>query len=973
MATSSTSKPSSKLSKSTSPNPNSSNSSSSSSKNQSNSFLSSHLAMVELKSRILAALAKLSDRDTYQIAVEDLEKIIRTLPADGVPMMLNALIHDPSLPSLSPQDPPGSKHSSFLITRRESLRLLAVLCAVHTEAASAHLPKIIAHIARRIKDSASDTSVREACRDSIGSFAELYLRPLVLAANVPEDGNSGGGGSSPVVTLFVKPLFEAMGEQNKAVQGGAAMCLAKVVESAGGVGVEGEEEGRATVSGALFQRLCPRICKLLSSQSFLAKGPLLSVVSSLAQVGAISPQGMQQVLQTIRECLENSDWATRKAAADTLCMLASHSSHLLGDGTSATIAALEACRFDKVKPVRDSMMEALQLWKKITGKGEDGTSDAKGINPASTDHEEKAGHRRFNPSKKSESLKTSSPGSSPSESDSISKGKGTNIPEKAAVLLKKKAPSLTDKELNPDFFQKLEKRNSDDLPVEVVVPRKSLQSSHSQYEQGSESTHSNSMGTSNSAGAVVQESDNPDRHNNANYQNAEKRPGAYDKIQDLDDLAQDKWTEPRGFRLKETKVRSFDADDRMEIQGDRSPGHLNASQPDSHTEGSFMTNKANWSAIQRQLAQLERQQTSLMNMLQDFMGGSHDSMVTLENRVRGLERVVEEMARDLTMSSGKRGGSMILGFDKSPGRSSGKYNGLHDYTSSKFSRGGEGRLPFSERFFSSDSIVSGIRGRGSPWRSESDAWDSYGSTRNGLNSRRGFSAVPMDGRVPRIEHDIDQVSSRRAWDKGPGPFRLGEGPSARSVWQASKDEATLEAIRGAGEENGTSKTAPRVPVPELDAEALTDDNPGPDKGPLWASWTRAMDSLHVGDVDSAYAEILSTNDDLLLVKLMDKSGPVFDQLCSEIATEVFQAIGQFILEESLFDIGLSWLQQFSDLVAENGADFLSIPLEWKREILLNLHEASALEPPEDWEGATPEQLMMHLALSWGLNLQQLIK
>jgi hypothetical protein len=57
---------------------------------------------------------------------------------------------------------------------------------------------------------------------------------------------------------------------------------------------------------------------------------------------------MQQTLQSVLDCLENSDWATRKAAADTLCVLATHSGHLIGDGTAPTIAALEACRFDKV-------------------------------------------------------------------------------------------------------------------------------------------------------------------------------------------------------------------------------------------------------------------------------------------------------------------------------------------------------------------------------------------------------------------------------------------------------------------------------------------------------------------------------------------------------------------------------------------------------------------------------------------------
>nr|XP_009417228.1 PREDICTED: microtubule-associated protein SPIRAL2-like [Musa acuminata subsp. malaccensis] len=970
MATSSISRPSSKLSKSPSRSHNPSNSSSSS-KSQSSSSLSSHLAMVELKSRVLSALSKLSDRDTHQIAVDDLEKIIRTLPADGVPMLLHALIHDPSMPSPSPQDPPGSKNPSFLVGRRESLRLLALLCASHTDAASAHLPRIMAHIVRRLKDPASDSSVRDACRDAAGSLAALYLRPSLAAAAAHVDG-AGSGGPSPVVALFVKPLFEAMGEQNKAVQGGAAMCLAKVVESAGGGGVGGggqREEGRVMTTGVVFQKLCPRICKLLGGQSFLAKGALLSVISSLAQVGAISPQSMQQVLQTIRECLENSDWATRKAAADTLCVLASHSSHVLGDGATATITALEACRFDKVKPVRDSMMEALQLWKKIRG---DGTlADTKDSRSSDlTDNEEKEDHKRFNPSKKLESLKISSAGFSSGESDSVSKENGTNMLEKATVLLMKKAPSLTDKELNPEFFQKLEKRSLDDFPVEVVLPRRCLQSSHSQCEEGSEVTCNDSTGTSNCDGAALQESDDTHGYNTANYRNEDKRPGPYKKVQDLDNFARDKWTEQRGSKAKESKAKVLNVEDTTEVcQKDPSPGRTNVPRSDANTDGPFMSNRANWTAIQRQLAQLERQQASLMNMLQDFIGGSHDSMVTLENRVRGLERVVEEMAHDLAMSSGRRVGNMMLGFDKSPGRSSSKYNGLHDYSSSKFGRVGE-------RFHLSDGLVTGVRGRDSPWRSESEAWDSYGyvASRNGvMNTRRGFGAVPVDGRLHKTEHDTDQVSGRRAWNKGPGPFRLGEGPSARSVWQASKDEATLEAIRVAGEDNGTSRNAARVAVPELDAEALTDDNPGPDKGPLWASWTRAMDSLHVGDIDSAYEEILSTGDDLLLVKLMDKSGPVFDQLSGEIASEVLHAVGQFILEQSLFDIALNWLQQLSDLVVENGADFLRVPLEWKREILLNLHEASALELPEDWEGAAPDQLMMHLASAWGLNLQQLVK
>lgn len=84
-----------------------------------------------------------------------------------------------------------------------------------------------------------------------------------------------------MVALFVKPLFEAMAEQNKGAQAGAAVCLAKVVECAFG---EGGSDERCNAVGFAFQKLVPRICKLLGGQSFLSKASLLLVVSSLSQV-----------------------------------------------------------------------------------------------------------------------------------------------------------------------------------------------------------------------------------------------------------------------------------------------------------------------------------------------------------------------------------------------------------------------------------------------------------------------------------------------------------------------------------------------------------------------------------------------------------------------------------------------------------------------------------------------------------------
>ncbi|XP_022879963.1 microtubule-associated protein TORTIFOLIA1-like [Olea europaea var. sylvestris] len=868
----------------------------------SSSSLSSHLAMVELKQKIINSLSKLSDRDTHQIAVEDLEKIINSLSNDGVPMLLNCLY--------------DAGNDSKPAVKKESLRLLAALCAAHSDPCATHLTKIIAHIVKKLKD--SDSQVREACREAIGSLATLYLK--------------GGNGSEGVVSLFVKPLFEIMSENNKTAQGGAAMCIAKMIECASNPPLPA------------FQKLCPRVCKYLNSPNFMAKASLLSVLSRLSQVGAISPQSLETLLQSIHDCLGSSDWATRKAAADTLSALALHSSNLITDKAASTLNVLEACRFDKIKPVRDSMTEALQLWMKIAGKGDGSSDDQKALShdgkaSASADCFEENGHPSLEEKRSETFVKDSSTGFSPT--DSTSKDKGSNISDKAIGILKKKPPALTDKEFNPEFFQKLERRGSDDLPVEVIVPRRSLNPSNQPNEEESEANDMDSKGR-------IGNFQPADEHVKINYKNLER--GTSGSI----------------FRERHIGDRS-DANRR-----ESSSIHADFSKNPSQSEG-FVNNKGNWLTIQRQLLQLERQQSHLMNMLQDFMGGSRDNMTTLENRVRGLERVVEDMARDLSISTGRRAGGVMAGFEGSSSRHLGKYNGFPDYSTSKLGRGSiDGRIPFGERYAAFDGVAPGMRGRGPSWRSDSpDASYFHAYGKSGQRRMAGGGAI--DIMSTKSENETDQVSSRRAWEKGTGPVRFGEGPSARSVWQASKDEATLEAIRFAGDDNGDSRSA-RVAISEMEPEALENDGTLQERDPTWTSWSNAMDALHVGDIDAAFSEVLSTGDDLLLAKLMDRSGPVIDQLSLDVATEVLHAVAQFFLEPNLFDICLYWVQQLVDIVMENGPNVLGIPMEVKREILLNLNEASSsAELPGDWEGETPDQLLLQLASAWEIDLQHLDK
>lgn len=66
--------------------------------------------------------------------------------------------------------------------------------------------------------------------------------------------------------------------------------------------------------------------------------------------------------------------------------------------------------------------------------------------------------------------------------------------------------------------------------------------------------------------------------------------------------------------------------------------------------------------------------------------------------------------------------------------------------------------------------------------------------------------------------------------------------------------------------------------------------------------------------------------------------------------------------------------QLLEIVIENGPEVVDIPMEVKKELLLNLNEiSSSVDIPEDWEGATPEQLLLQLASAWDIDLQELEK
>jgi hypothetical protein len=176
------------------------------------------LDLVQLKNRILAALNKLADRDTQQLAVEELERLIadlsqqhqHQLSASSLSLFLSCLYETDA--------------QQKTVVRRECMKLFGALATFHGQALVPHVPKIVAYILRRLQDPDS-TYIRDACVDVMGILAASpFDQTAAAAAHAPHVGRATATYdhhhhlSVISVNVFVKPLLDALGEQNRNLQ-----------------------------------------------------------------------------------------------------------------------------------------------------------------------------------------------------------------------------------------------------------------------------------------------------------------------------------------------------------------------------------------------------------------------------------------------------------------------------------------------------------------------------------------------------------------------------------------------------------------------------------------------------------------------------------------------------------------------------------------------------------------------------------
>ncbi|XWS37405.1 hypothetical protein CRYUN_Cryun19dG0040100 [Craigia yunnanensis] len=156
---------------------------------------------------------------------------------------------------------------------------------------------------------------------------------------------------------FLKPLSDALfTEQEPNAQIGAALCLAAAIN------------GSPDPDPVRLGRMLTKLEKLVKCDGCKAKAAVLVVIGSVIGSGGASNLG-QAMMQGLVGCLigflSSEDWAARKGAAEALGRLAVSERDSLPEFKTDCMKVFEARRFDKVKAAREVMSQMLEAWKQV--------------------------------------------------------------------------------------------------------------------------------------------------------------------------------------------------------------------------------------------------------------------------------------------------------------------------------------------------------------------------------------------------------------------------------------------------------------------------------------------------------------------------------------------------------------------------------------------------------------------------------
>ncbi|KAH0466045.1 hypothetical protein IEQ34_006148 [Dendrobium chrysotoxum] len=412
--------------------------------------------------------------------------------------------------------------------------------------------------------------------------------------------------AAALVSTLLRPLADALfHEQDIHPQSVSALSLSAALEECNG---EDSEE-----LSLFLQRLVPRLVKLARSPAFKAKPAVLALLGniSLATCGIGDPE-LAALVNCLVEFLGHEDWAARNATAMALTRLAAMEKERLCGFKQSCLATFEARRFDKVKVVRDSMKRMLEAWKDIPEEDLD-TPRPLSESQSSSYLKETGNDRRCQATSINSSLSVQS--SSPFTPKKIRIPNCRSPPNAVTSIVTAKKIAI-DQRKNSRMID--QKKNSN-WRVEIAdapLCKSESENSVTSKERGLKSCQQ-------------ERSDNNGRSRLDVKRALFEKNWEDKKIGGLKSVSRIvPFEETKKEMMNETTVVT------EKFHGEQKDGDL--------------------SLIRMQLVQIENQQSSLLSLLQRFIGNSQKGIHSLEARVLNLELALDNMSRDIASASSGR-------------------------------------------------------------------------------------------------------------------------------------------------------------------------------------------------------------------------------------------------------------------------------------------------------------------------------
>ncbi|KAH1114704.1 hypothetical protein J1N35_008082 [Gossypium stocksii] len=389
---------------------------------------------------------------------------------------------------------------------------------------------------------------------------------------------------------FLKPLSDALfTEQEPNAQIGAALCLAAAID------------GSPDPDPLRLGKMLTRLEKLVKVEGYKAKAAVLVVIGSVIGSGGASNLGdemMKALVGCLIGLLSSHDWAARKEAAEALGRLAVVERDSLAELKAGCMKVFEARRFDKVKAAREVISQMLEAWKQVPDVSEEASPP---------------------PRSQASSRENAGDGCRPP---------GAKISSNADIAVKK--PTSTKRSTPPD--------SSFATPGRKRSPLKAT----TQETNGKKPLDWRVDIASPLAATVpgARENGFKERRNNENARSA--------KSEIRRSLFSNKNSDDKTHKISGSKSGSRVAPCQEEI-----PESTVVVRNASENLSSNHKDCEDLSLIRTQLVQIEKQQSSLLDLLQRFICSSQNGMNSLETRVHGLELALDEISYDLAVSTGR--------------------------------------------------------------------------------------------------------------------------------------------------------------------------------------------------------------------------------------------------------------------------------------------------------------------------------